>query len=127
MTSDVSMQNMLAATTDAILAGQHQRKVRRLMRSYDVPRAEAESLLDVVYLLEDTLVEVQPSPRFARRLKRDLQGEQVFGVWRPWRRLPARVQVAALAAVLGGFWILIRRRFGDAPDTTDTEEAPVLH
>ena len=128
MTSDVSMQNMLTATTDAILAGEQQRKIQFLMRSYGVPRHEAENLVELIHELDEVLVIVPPSPRFSRRLKRELMQEARSGALGGAQRMPMRVRLAAVASLVSGLLVTVRRRiWGNEQDNKDTEEAPVLH
>jgi len=123
------MQNMLAATTDAILAGEQQRKIQFLMRSYGLPRHEAESMVELIHMLDEALVEVQPNPRFSRRLKRELlhDARSAGAFWRV-RRMPMRVRLAAVAGFVHNLLLPLRRRlWGDEQESKDAEEAPVLH
>ncbi len=108
MTSDVKMQNLLNDVTEALLAGDNIDSVRG---QYDVPRAESEELIDLIERINRSMVRVEPAPQFEKRLKADLLGERRAGVvWRI-RKLPARVQVAAAAAIMGGFLLILRRLF----------------
>src|SRR5690606_27278759 len=90
----------------------------------DVPRKEANSLLHLIRRLNKTLVVVQPSLAFRRRLKHDLVGvPQKNLIWR-WRSLPARVQLAAGFALFGGFALILGRRlsFLEALRVRDVED-----
>lgn len=123
---DIRMQNALAAVTDAMLMGESV-DVDTIVRRYNVPRQELEELMRVIGLSQQTLVEVQPSPHFARQLKQELIGKPKSGVW--WGRMPVRVQLAALvAAVLGGMTFMFRRRglVADTQTDNETEEAAVV-
>jgi len=107
--SDVKMQNLISDVSDAILYGKSD--LDAVLRRYNVPAQEVDDLISLVFALQDTLVEVQPSRAFQQRLKAELiESRRSSFVWR-LRRLPARVQMAALAALAGGFMLLLRRRF----------------
>lgn len=106
--SDVHMQDWLAAVTDAIIA--EEEDFEAFIDAYAGPRGDAQRLMGLIRRLKGTLVRVKPAPRFSRRLKQDLldQPERNL-VWRI-RRLPARVQMAALVTLVAGFSLVIRRR-----------------
>src|SRR5690349_16612277 len=109
MPSDVNMQDLLAAVTDAIIAEEHDIDV--IADRYDVPRKEANSLIHLIHRLNDEVAIIEPSSAFSHRLKMDLMGEKQAGlIWR-WRRLPARVQIAASVTLVGGFVLLVTRFF----------------
>jgi len=117
MTSDVKRQNLINDVTDALLAGENIDNVRN---RYDVPRAESDDLIELIERINHAMNRVEPSPQFAKRLKAELTGEQRIGVVGRIRKLPTRVQMAAAAALMGGFWLLIRRRFlGDDEALSD--------
>ena len=131
MTTDIHRQEALMAVTDRLLTDEAI-DLDRVERRYGVPRAEIEGFLGVIDGLNSTLTEVQPSHKFARRLKQDLMGKpevQTLG-WR-LRRMPMRVQVAAVfTAAIGGVTLLVRRyvlrdKSLETPQQ-DTEEAHVL-
>lgn len=112
--SDAHLQDFLAAVTDALLADEDtEGEVEQLMKRHTLPAhdAEALALAQLIKRLRGTLVRVQPAPHFARSLKHDLIGAPQAPLLR-WRRLPARVQLAALAALFGGFALLLNRRLG---------------
>lgn len=107
MPSEVTMQELLSAVTDAIIAEESDIDV--IVDRYDAPRKETNSLVHLIHQLYASLVPVEPSSAFSRRLKRDLMGVKQTGlIWR-WRRLPARVQIAAGVTVAGGFMLVLTR------------------
>jgi hypothetical protein len=126
MPSDTKMQELLTALTEAVIAEDN--NLDAIVDYYeDIPRKEANSLLHVIRRLHKTFVVVQPSPAFSRRLKQDLIGVPGKNlIWR-WRSLPARVQLAAGFALLGGFALILGRRFSflEALRERDVEEATV--
>lgn len=109
MTTETNMQHLLAAVTDALIADEYA-DIETLAAQYDVPRKDINSLLHLIRRLRGTLHIVEPNPAFARRLKHELLGKKQVGILWRIRRLPARVQVAAGLALMGGFMLLLRRR-----------------
>ena len=113
--SDARLEDFLAAVTDALLADEDaEREMEQLMKRHALPvhDVEALELARLIKRLRAALVRVQPAPRFARSLKHDLIGTSQADPLLRWRRLPARVQLAALAALFGGFALLLNRRLG---------------
>ena len=110
MTSDVQWQNYLNEASDAILAGE---KVDGIRARYGISYQDDRELIELIENLDNSFVPVEPSPQFANRLREDLVGAERTGVvWRI-RRLPARVQWAAIvAAILGGVLIVVQRLAG---------------
>jgi hypothetical protein len=106
--SDLHLQNLLSALTDAILVDQTD--LDHLYRQYNVPRAEVESFLQLIQRLHVALVGVQPSRRFVQRLRQDLIGQSQWNLVNRVRYLPPRVQIAAGIALIAGFMLLSRRR-----------------
>ena len=100
MKSDVTWQNYLNEATEAILNDKPLEPVRKL---HNMSSADDAKLIGLIQDLNANLVEIKPSPQFAKELKAELMGvEQEGVVWRI-RKMPARVQIAAIiAAVLGG-------------------------
>jgi hypothetical protein len=100
MKSDVTWQNYLDEATDAILANRPLEPVRKL---HNMAASEDMKLIALIQDLNCNIVEMKPSPQFSRQLKAELLGiEQKGVVWRI-RKMPARVQIAAIiAAALGG-------------------------
>ncbi|MCS6837122.1 MAG: hypothetical protein NZ750_14030 [Anaerolineae bacterium] len=113
--SDTRLEDFLAAVTDALLADEDaERDVEQLMKRHALPAHDAEALelARLIKRLRAALVRVQPSPYFVRTLKHDLIGTPQADPLLRWRRLPARVQLAALAALFGGFALLLNHRLG---------------
>ncbi|MFQ3565997.1 MAG: hypothetical protein SNJ59_03270 [Aggregatilineales bacterium] len=106
--SDLHLQNLISALTDAILVDQTD--LDMLYQQYNVPRAEVESLLQLIQRLHVALVGVQPSRRFVQRLRQDLIGQSQWNLVNRVRYLPPRVQIAAGIALIAGFMLLSRRR-----------------
>lgn len=121
MTSDVKVQDFLATATDAIITGDAD--LDDLGLEYGISIDEVASWRPLLHQLNDTLVPVQPSARFSEQLKLELMGEETTLLWRI-RRMPARVQMAAVLALLGGFALILRGRFVPNAGDTDTEEIP---
>jgi hypothetical protein len=98
--SDVTWQNYLEDATDAIIADKPLEPIRKL---HNMTASEDGKFIGLIQDLNSNLVEIKPSPTFAKELKAELMGQEQEGVvWRI-RKMPARVQIAAIiAAVLGG-------------------------
>lgn len=108
LTNDTILENLLSAVTDALLADTA--NLDAIIGQYDVSRSEVNSFVNLIRRLHVTLVGVQPSKRFIRRLKSDLMGESEANVIARVRHLPPRVQIAAGVALVAGFMLLSRRR-----------------
>jgi hypothetical protein len=108
MTSDVKMQNLVNEVTDALLAGENLDTVRR---KHDVARGDADDLINLIERINQSMQKVEPSAQFTKSLKADLMGEPRTGVVGQIRKLPARVQYAAVVAIVGGFLLILRRMF----------------
>lgn len=130
--SDVKMQDFLAALTDALMAEEQagEPDLERLMARYDVPPQDATALAlaKLSKRLRLAFAPVQPSARFSRKLKDDLMGVPQTDLVGRWRRLPARVQVAAaFFTLMGGFVLFLRARLSLTPTSTSSpEEARAL-
>jgi hypothetical protein len=122
MTHTSELENLLSAVTDALLA--EQGDLDAVISQYNVPRTNVDLFVKVIRRLHMTLVGVQPSRRFVRRLKADLMGLPHYSVVSRVRFLPARVQIAAGLAVIAGFMLLTRRRL--MVDVQEAQEAPAL-
>jgi hypothetical protein len=107
MKSEVKWQNYLNDATDAILAGE---PVDTIREHYGIHYGD-DDLIALVENINATMVSVQPSKQFSNRLKDELMGVERTGVVWQIRRLPARVQMAAMAAILSGFLIILQRIF----------------
>ncbi|MBC8171348.1 MAG: hypothetical protein H7X77_06735 [Anaerolineae bacterium] len=119
MASQQSLEDLLAALTDAILADED--KLEPIIARYDVPRTSVDSFVPLLWRLHQTLVGVQPSARFVDRLRQDLKGTAPSGLVQRMRYLPARVQIAAGVVAAAGFMLLARRRLLDLTTTTGDE------
>ncbi|MBL8154936.1 MAG: hypothetical protein JNM70_12195 [Anaerolineae bacterium] len=124
MTSDLELQALLSAVTDALLADD-QADLDGIIRQYDVPRTQVDGLVWLIRRLHVTLVGAQPSKRFVRRLKHDLVGTERSSVVARIRYLPPRVQIAAGVALVAGFMLLTYRRLMD-DSRREKQEVPAL-
>jgi hypothetical protein len=118
MTSEVKWQNYLNDATEALLVDD---SVDNIREHYGIPYGEGDDLIGLIESINSVMTEVQPSKQFSRHLKDELMGVEHTGVvWRI-RRMPARVQMAALAAILSGFLLILQRIF--LADTTSSESS----
>ena len=124
MTSDVKMQNFVNEITDALIAGENIEPIRANNHAL---RAESQELIDLIERINHSLVKVEPTPQFSRQLKANLLEEGQYGVVRRFRKLPGRVRVAATAAIVWGFVLILRRIFlGDDHRGEPSEETNAL-
>lgn len=105
-----SLEDLLSAVTDALLAESDKQGIDAAVAQYHVPRTDINTYLQVINRLHVALVGVQPSRRFVRRLKQDLIGTPERNVISRVRHLPPRVQIAAGIALVAGFMFISRRR-----------------
>jgi hypothetical protein len=124
MATELQLQDLLSAVTDAMLAEEHA-DIETVIGRYAVPRAEVEGLIGIIRRLHITLVGAQPSQRFVQRLQHDLIGSHRAGVVARIRHLPPRVQIAAGVALVAGFMLLTRRRMMEEA-RREKQEVPVL-
>lgn len=117
------MQDMLAAVTDAMLAGG---SVDAVLSRYQVPRSDVAVFLVMITQLHKALVGVKPSRRFAYRLRQDLMGAPRMNVMTRIRYLPPRVQIAAGFALVAGFMLLTRRRLAADSQLETIKEVEVM-
>ena len=127
MTADAKMRNYLADVTDALQVGDDVDVIRE---QHGISGQTSEEFTKLITRLNQAYVEVTPSAEFSQRLKAELLHEQKSGlVWRI-RRLPARVQFAASAALLGGFMLILRRTVSGATQVDESagvEEMSIIH
>jgi ethanolamine ammonia-lyase small subunit len=71
--SEVRLENLLAAVTDAMLADEME--MDRIFERYAISRVEVEDLLNIIQRLKVTLVGVRPGRRYVARLKHDLMSQ----------------------------------------------------
>lgn len=119
MTSDVQWQNYLNEATDAILTGD---SVNNLRTKYGISYTDDQNLLDLIHDLDQSFTPVVPTAQFSARLKNDLIGVEQTGMFWRIRRLPARVQWAAIVTALLGGGLIIVQRVLNAGDSLRTEE-----
>lgn len=105
--SDEKMQNFLSTVTDALV--NDERDVDSVISQHNLPERDVHSFIRVIRRLLAVLVPVQPSRRFAHRLKLELMGVPERSVLDRIRYLPARVHIAALLAVGVGVVMLLAR------------------
>jgi hypothetical protein len=100
MKSDVTWQNYLDDATEAIKGAKPLEPIRKL---HNMNPSEDARMIGLIQDLNANLVEMKPSAQFARQLKSDLLGIEEKGLVPRIRKMPARVQIAAvIAAALGG-------------------------
>lgn len=100
MKSDVTWQNYLDDATNAIIADKPLEPIRKL---HNMSSSEDAKLIGLIQDLNVNLVEIKPSAAFSKQLKADLLGIEEKGLVPRIRKMPARVQIAAIiAAALGG-------------------------
>ncbi|HEX2908437.1 MAG TPA: hypothetical protein VHO69_16305 [Phototrophicaceae bacterium] len=123
MATELQIQDLLSAVTDALLADAA--NVDMIVAQYAVPRSEVDSFVGIIRRLHVALVGAQPSRRFVRRLKNDLIGVSNQNVVSRIRYLPARVQIAAGIALVAGFMLFTRRLMVD-DIKTEKKEVPAV-
>jgi hypothetical protein len=102
--NEPQLQDLLSAFTDALLRNDDE--AERLLERAVLPR-EASSLVSLTRRLHSSITPVEPSAAFSRRLKADLMGQERQSLVWHWRQLPARVHIAAILALFGGFGLLV--------------------
>jgi hypothetical protein len=111
MTLDTRMEELYAALTDAITNEASEEEINALITAHQIPHSrEVSRMVRLIQDLHTTLLGVQPASRFVRELRRDLLAAYEDGLVHRIRRLPARVQLAALLVMIGGFAMLFTRR-----------------
>lgn len=115
-TPDTQLEKLYAALTDAITTEASDEEINALIHAHQVPHSrEVDKTVALILRLHHTLTGTQPAPRFVRELRRDLLAVYQEGLVERLRSLPARVQIAALLVMAGGFMMLFtRRRTADA-------------
>lgn len=125
MSTDTQMQEFVSALTDVVVQGRS--SIDQVAGRYDMREEDVMAWLPLIQELNTTLVEVQPSARYQRQLRKELMtGQPVGARW----RLPARVQLAAILTLVGGFLLIARNRFvGGVNKVTlkNNDEAALLH
>ena len=111
--TEVQMNEILSELTDAIIHDMGD--VDAVMGRYPVDHSAADELMPLIQRLHVNLQPVEPSARFSRQLRSELQGApQRSGLLARLRRLPARVQMAAgLALVAGALLVIVQRIVGN--------------
>jgi hypothetical protein len=109
--NESQLQDLLSAYTDALI---HDEDEAAGLLDRAVLSRDATSLVTLTRRLHSTVRPIEPSPAFARRLKSDLMGPERKTLLWQWRKLPARVHIAAILALFGGgFSLLIVGRVAD--------------
>ena len=102
--NEPQLQDLLSAFTDALLRNDD--KAERLLERAVLPR-EAALLVSLTRRLHGSVQPIEPTAAFSRRLRADLMGEEHQSLVWHWRQLPARVHIATIVALFGGFGLLI--------------------
>ncbi len=108
--TESQFQDLLSAFTDALLHDEHE--ADHLLEQAVLSR-EVAPLLTLTRRLHTSVRPVAPSAAFSRRLKADLMGQEHQSLVWQWRQLPARVHIAAIVALFGGFGLLVMGLFVD--------------
>ncbi|MFN8528049.1 MAG: hypothetical protein U0670_05520 [Anaerolineae bacterium] len=118
---DLPIENFVSVVTDAVTAGKQ--NLDYWVQKYALSSEEADQFITVIRSLAVTLVPVKPSKEFSAQLKRDLMGQPERTLVERLFHLPPRVQIAAVAALGAGLWILARRRYASLVEEVDTDTA----
>lgn len=111
------MQNLLEAMTQQMTCDQESIDV--VLRRYEGHRDNIAPYAQLIHQLHEVLIPQQPTTAFTRELKRELMGKQssTFSL----SGFPIRAQIAAVAAIIAGFLLLLRRRSAEElPESLDT-------
>jgi hypothetical protein len=118
--NEPQLQDLLSAFTDALLRNDDE--AERLLERAVLPR-DASSLVSLTRRLHGTVHPIEPSAAFSRRLKADLMGQERQSLVWQWRQLPARVHIAAIVALFGGFGLLIVGGIADVMRRQNNKES----
>lgn len=115
------MQNLLDAITVAL---QHDDDIEQLITKSAIAHEEVDGFIDVIQSLNQTLIPIQPSAKFANQLHSELMGTRV-GVVKRVRQMPAHVHLAAILTVVAGFVLIGLRRILGSTTTQERHEEAV--
>ena len=121
----IELQDLLDVLTEAVIQGQ--KDPDELLRQYNVPFERVDSLLDLIYRLQTTLVERSPSTKFMKQLKQEMTGRN-RRLSLPLPERPGRTQLVAGMAAFAcagvmGVALLWRRHFVE--HASDRSEVPI--
>lgn len=106
---EVRLKYFMADLTEQHFDGQLD--VPTLATYHDIPIGEASAYAHLVGRIDHTLIDVAPPAQFKKQLRADLVGDEPSGMFTRLRKLPPRLQVAAIIALLAAMALLGRRRF----------------
>ena len=110
---------MLEAITVGIQKGE---KTESVSKQTGASAAGIQGYAEIIHTLHSILTPMEPRPEFARQLHADLL-DQRQGVMQRMRQMPARVQIAAVLALIAGCVLFLTRRlFGSEPAAEIQEE-----
>ncbi len=106
---ELPIEQFVANVTDAVQSGKQ--SIAYFVEKYALDPEEAAQFVQMIRLLASALVPVKPNKEFTNQLKHDLIGEPERTLVARLTQLPPRVQIAAIAALGAGLWLLARRRY----------------
>jgi len=121
--SEVELQNLLDAITQRVVCDQE--AVEGILRHYEANHEKLAPYARLIAHLHEVLVPQQPTSTFTHDLKRELIGQQQRSLFN-WGGFPIRAQIAAVAAIVAGFILLLRRRSGAEIEMPDSLDIPAL-
>ncbi len=114
---ELPIEQFVANVTDAVQSGKQ--NIAYFIEKYALDPEEAAQFVQMIRLLTAALVPVKPNKEFTNQLKHDLIGEPERSLVARLTQLPPRVQIAAIAALGAGLWLLARRRYAALVDEVE--------
>ncbi len=123
--TEVQMNELLSELTDVIIHDIDD--VDAVISRYPADHSAVDDLLPLIQRLHVNLQPVEPSARFARQLRSEIQGApQRTGLLARLQRLPARVQIAAVLAIIAGALLVATQRILGHSARHKVEEATAV-
>ncbi len=119
--SDSQAQDMLEAITVGIQAGD---EIENVSRQTGASSAGMQGYAEIIQALQSILTPMEPRREFARQLHADLLDQQQ-GVVERMRQMPARVQIAAILALIAGCLLFLTRRLFGSETSPEIQEEVV--
>ncbi len=119
--SDSQAQDMLEAITAGIQAGD---EIETVSKGSGASAAGMQGYAEIIQALQSILTPLEPRPEFARQLHADLLDQQQ-GVVERMRQLPARLQIAAILALIAGCLLFLTRRLFGSESAAEIQEEVV--
>lgn len=118
---DSETRDLLDAITSRLQSGE---SIEALMAQSENPQSELDDVIEIVQSLHASLTPLNPSSAFAGGLDAELRNGSPGEVGR-LRRVPARLSVAAILAVIAGFVVFMLRRIFGSEAAADLQEEAV--